>query len=256
MTNELQIFNSGEFGEIRAFNVDGKPWFVGKDVAMSLGYADPTNAMKSHCRGVVKCHPIIDGLGRKQEVNIIPESDLYRLIMRSKLESAERFQDWVCEEVLPAIRKTGLYSMGHNDLIDTKKLQSITKNFQNFKKLAMASGLKGKAAIHSANNAVIRFNGVDCLEMIGHDTLFDKSAVDEIDIFLKDCCLVDIENNNYRVKPGELYCENYVPWCRDYNVNTLNMKAFNEILKNKFGQAVSSSGVRTYRGVKLIKEEI
>ena len=231
---------------------NSNPWWVAKDVCDVLGIINTSQAVQQ----LDDDERAMQSIGRQGEANTINEPGLYTLIIRSNKPEAKQFKRWITHEVLPSIRKTGLYSMGHNDLIDTKKLQSITKNFQNFKKLAMASGLKGKAAIHSANNAVIRFNGVDCLEMIGHDTLFDKSAVDEIDIFLKDCCLVDIENNNYRVKPGELYRENYVPWCRDYNVNTLNMKAFNEILKNKFGQAVSSSGVRTYRGVKLIKEEI
>lgn len=106
--NELQIFNSGEFGEIRTIEIDGKPYFVGADVAKALGYKDTVNALKQHCRGVVK-HHLTDSLGRNQEASFITEGDLYRLIMKSKLPSAEKFEAWVMNEVLPTIRKTGSY---------------------------------------------------------------------------------------------------------------------------------------------------
>ena len=86
-----------------------KPLFVAKDVAVALGYSDATNAIKQFCDGVVIHHPIADRLGRKQEVRVIDEPDVYRLIFGSKLESARRFQNWVFEEVLPAIRKSGGY---------------------------------------------------------------------------------------------------------------------------------------------------
>lgn len=83
------------------------PQFVANDVVNALGYKDRSNAIKQHCRGVVKHHPIIDKLNRTQDVRVINEPDLYRLIFGSKLESAMAFQDWVFEDVLPQIRKTG-----------------------------------------------------------------------------------------------------------------------------------------------------
>jgi prophage antirepressor-like protein len=89
----------------------GEVWFVGKDVAVVLGYADTVNALKQHCRGVVKRHPIVDSLGRQQETRIISEPDLFRLVVSSKLPTAERFERWVFEDVLPSIRKTGGYAM-------------------------------------------------------------------------------------------------------------------------------------------------
>ena len=94
---------------VRVVMVDGQPWFVGKDVAEVLGYKDTTNAIKQHCRGVVNHHPIVDSLGRNQEVRIISEPDMLRLIVSSKLPAAEAFERWVFEEVLPSIRKTGAY---------------------------------------------------------------------------------------------------------------------------------------------------
>lgn len=87
----------------------GEPLFVGKDVCVALGYADHTNAMKQHCRGVVKRHPITDSLGRTQEVRVLSEPDVLRLIVSSHLPEAEKFERWVFEEVLPSIRKTGAY---------------------------------------------------------------------------------------------------------------------------------------------------
>lgn len=87
----------------------GTIWFNGKDVCDALGYADSTNAMKQHCKGVVKRHPIVDGLNRKQMANFLQERDLYRLVMRSRLPAAEAFEEWVVGTVLPSIRQTGQY---------------------------------------------------------------------------------------------------------------------------------------------------
>lgn len=82
--NELQIFNSGEFGEIRTIEIDGKPYFVGADVAKALGYKDTVNALKQHCRGVVK-HHLTDSLGRNQEASFITEGDLKNLWNMSEI---------------------------------------------------------------------------------------------------------------------------------------------------------------------------
>lgn len=108
--NELQIFNNPEFGEIRTIGENGAVLFCGSDVARALGYTNPSKALTDHCKGdLTKRYPITDTLGRSQEAIFIPESDLYRLIFRSKLPSAERFTDWVTAEVLPSIRKNGGY---------------------------------------------------------------------------------------------------------------------------------------------------
>ncbi|HOB66631.1 BRO family protein [Ottowia sp.] len=88
---------------IRVVAIDGEVWFVGKDVAEVLGYKDATNAMKQHCRGVAKHHPILDSLGRTQEARILSEPDVLRLIVSSKLPAAARFESWVFDEVLPTL---------------------------------------------------------------------------------------------------------------------------------------------------------
>lgn len=112
---EVQVFNNEQFGALRTYEEDGQVLFCGKDVAKALGYKDTTNAMKRHCRGVVKRHPITDSLGRTQEAVFITEPDLYRLITHSKLPTAEKFERWVFEEVLPAIRRTGGYMVAAKD---------------------------------------------------------------------------------------------------------------------------------------------
>lgn len=106
---ELQIFNSPEFGAIRTIEKDGEPWFVGKDVAAALGYNNPRDAFKKHIdeedKGVAKR----DTLGGTQETTIINESGLYSLVLSSKLPTAKKFKRWVTNEVIPSIRKHGAY---------------------------------------------------------------------------------------------------------------------------------------------------
>ena len=109
----VSIFNNPEFGSVRIITrEDGEPLFCLRDVATCLGYSEPANAVNSRCDdGCVICTPIQDSLGRTQEAKFGPESEVYRLIFGSKLDSAKKFQDWVFKEVLPSIRKTGSY--GH-----------------------------------------------------------------------------------------------------------------------------------------------
>lgn len=122
--NELQIFNSGEFGEIRTIEIDGKPYFVGTDVAKALGYSNPRKAILDHCKGVTKRDtPTSSGV---QSMSYINEGDLYRLIMKSKLPSAEKFESWVMDEVLPTIRKTGSYQ---KPLTTVEQIQVIATGF-------------------------------------------------------------------------------------------------------------------------------
>lgn len=106
--NDLQIFTNPDFGEVRTIEENGAVMFCGSDVAKALGYSNPRDAISRHCRGVVKRDtPTESGM---QEMSFIPESDLYRLVFGSKLPTAERFTDWVTEEILPAIRRHGSYS--------------------------------------------------------------------------------------------------------------------------------------------------
>lgn len=103
----LTVFESAQFGSIRTLVEDGKVLFCGNDVARALGFTRPKDAVRDHCRGAVKRR--LPTEGGVQEMNFIPESDLYRLAFQSKLPGAVRFTDWVTEEVLPSIRRTGGY---------------------------------------------------------------------------------------------------------------------------------------------------
>lgn len=105
--NELQVFNSKEFGDIRTTEIDGKPYFVANDVARALGYKRPADAVTAHCKGSVKHRYLTDG--GEQELKVIPEGDIYRLTVRSKLPSAEKFEKWVFDEVIPSIHQYGAY---------------------------------------------------------------------------------------------------------------------------------------------------
>ena len=105
----LQTFTAPTGVQLRTVEQDGQIYFVGKDAAEMLGYSNHRKAINDHCRGVTKRYPIVDALGRTQEIRIISEPDLYRLIVNSKLPAAQEYESWVFEEVLPAIRKQGGY---------------------------------------------------------------------------------------------------------------------------------------------------
>ncbi len=118
--NELRIFNNKDFADIRVTLIDNEPWFVGRDIAVILGYSNPRKALSDHVdgedKGVTKC----DTLGGAQEMTIINESGLYSLILSSKLPKAKEFKRWVTSEVLPSIRKHGMYAV--DDLINNPEL--------------------------------------------------------------------------------------------------------------------------------------
>lgn len=109
--NELKVFNSEEFGDVRTVTINGDPWFVGKDVAAALGFTNPRDAISTHVFDEDKGVESIDTLGGKQKMTVINESGLYALVFGSRLKSAQRFKHWVTSEVLPAIRRTGGYQM-------------------------------------------------------------------------------------------------------------------------------------------------
>lgn len=137
MTNQLQVFTNEEFGKIRTLDIDGMPWFVGKDVTTALGYSNSRKALGDHVdtedKGVTKC----DTLGGAQKLSIINESGLYSLIMSSKLPSAKRFKRWVTSEVLPTIRKHGAYL---TDAVLEEAANSQEFAFELFKKLQAEKG--------------------------------------------------------------------------------------------------------------------
>ena len=105
--NELQIFNNEEFGSVRTITKDGKTYFVGNDVAKALGYSETAKAIRTHCKGVSEMD--IPTNGGVQTMKMITEGDIYRLVIKSQLPQAEKFESWVFDNVLPSIRKNGGY---------------------------------------------------------------------------------------------------------------------------------------------------
>ncbi len=117
---ELQIFKNEQFGEMRTLELNNEPWFIGKDVAGILGYKNISDALNKHVdnedKGVAKC----DTLGGIQQMTIINESGLYSLILSSKLPTAKKFKKWVTSDILPSIRKHGMYAT--DELLDNPDL--------------------------------------------------------------------------------------------------------------------------------------
>ena len=120
MKNELKTFTNDNFGSIRGIEIDGEGWLVGRDVAKALGYKNISDALKKHVdeedKGVAKC----DTLGGIQEMTVINESGFYSLVLGSKLPNAKKFKKWVTSEVLPSVRKHGMYAT--DELLDNPDL--------------------------------------------------------------------------------------------------------------------------------------
>lgn len=108
--NQITLFTYENTNVRTTTTEDGTPLFCALDIATTLGYSDPKDALDRHCKGIALHYPIVDSLGRTQEARFISEGDVYRLIFNSKLPTAEKFEAWVVDEVLPSIRKHGMYA--------------------------------------------------------------------------------------------------------------------------------------------------
>ena len=183
--NEIKIFNNPLFGEVRVFIVNNEPWFVGKDVALLLGYAKPENALSTHVDDEDKTITLIQGTGSnyKSNTTIINESGMYSLVFGSRLKTAKEFKRWVTSDVLPSIRKTGGYLATKQDdtpeLIMARALQvaqmTIDKHNARIIKLEAENAEKCKA-IEQAEEQVIQLS----------DTVASmKPKVDYCDIILQ-----------------------------------------------------------------------
>lgn len=188
--NELQIFNSEEFGEIRTVTIDGEPWFVGKDVAEALNYNEPHKAVQRHVEEDDRMkHPVTDSSGRVQDTWLISESGLYALIFGSKLESAKRFKHWVTSEVLPAIRKTGSYQMQNL----STEMKAILMHDEKIMKIDQrVTGLENTMTIDYGQQKVLG----DCVNRVVIDALGgkDSEAYKEIGKKVFSECNRDLKN--------------------------------------------------------------
>lgn len=180
--NDLKIFNNAEFGQIRTVEIGGKIYFVASDVARALGYEKPANAVAMHCRYTLKQgipHP--QNPDKKMEVNVIPEGDMYRLITHSKLESAERFESWVFDEVLPSIRQNGYYE-NPNMSTEMKAIlmidQKQVKMEQRMDKLEFEIPLYGSEADELSNH--VKRKGVSILGGKKSEAYKDSKIMDKV----------------------------------------------------------------------------
>lgn len=187
--NKISTFNNPDFGTVRTTTINDEPYFVGKDVAIALGYERPTDAARKHIdpedRGVAK----IETPSGTQEMTVINESGLYSLILSSKLPTAKKFKRWITHDVIPAIRKTGGYVNDTAQFVDyyfgqlePNQKQALTMMFDESKR--MSNQLKEQApkvlfanAVETAHTSIlvgdlakiIKQNGTD----IGQNRLFD-----------------------------------------------------------------------------------
>ena len=129
---DLQTFTNAAFGSVRVLYEDGKPLFCGADACKALGYSNQWDALKRHCRYLVKREvPNPQSVSKKVTMNFLPEGDLYRLITHSKLPSAEKFEHWVFDEVLPSIRKNGMYGADPEELERLRRSNAVLRDWFN-----------------------------------------------------------------------------------------------------------------------------
>lgn len=141
----LEVYQNEEFGAVRAIEEGNKVLFCATDVARALGYSNQRDAVGRHCKGVVKRDTLTSG--GMQELSFIPEGDVYRLIIRSNLPSAEKFEHWVFDDVLPSIRKHGLYAVDEvleNPDLLIKALTELKKEREEKKRLELENAVKAQ----------------------------------------------------------------------------------------------------------------
>jgi len=172
MQNAIQVFESQEFGQLGVLMIDGKPHFPATECAKTLGYNQPEHAIKRHCKGCTFHTPLT--AGGVQQKKYILEGDLYRLIIRSKLPAAERFEAWVFDEVLPSIRKYGAY-------IDEDILLRMQENSEYNTEL-----LKNLSAEKRRNSALVNKLAVIAPKAHYHDIILHSLDAIPITLIAKD----------------------------------------------------------------------
>ena len=171
MNKEIQIFNNAEFGEVRTVQIDGEPWFVGRDVCKALGYSDIKAGTRKNVDDEDKRVCPVDTPSGEQRMTVINESGLYSLIFGSKLPSAKNFKKWVTSEVLPTLRKTGAYGkpvpmtipeqiqlLAQGNIEIKKEIDNVKADLENFKNDMPILGVE-----ESKITNAVKKKGVQCL---------------------------------------------------------------------------------------------
>lgn len=233
--NNLQIFNSPDFGQIRTIQQNGEPWFVGKDVAKILGYERADNAIRNHVDDEDKLMHQISASGQNREMYIINESGLYSLILSSKMPKAKEFKRWVTSEVIPAIRKTGKYeAMAQAVPINDEPVTDFTQ-------LEFDQRIRIAAIIASCRRErlplVAKVLSIDLEEMMplmpAHITEAEQAAYQYIS---------SVYDSLERDTPIQYFYTAYTKWCMEQNLLPLTKHGVTKVLKKYFPvQTVATS---------------
>lgn len=180
---EIKIFENKDFGAVRTIEVDNKPYFMANDVARCLGYSVPKDAVTRHCKGALKHRYLTDG--GMQEVKVIPEGDVYRLIIRSKLPQAEKFESWVFDEVLPSIRQTGGYGGTDIQSIVSETVKQTVSEIMKQVIPTLIEQKSGRKAKHDYRGTIERAD-IDVRQETDEMLFSGKFTYAEVAIFLQE----------------------------------------------------------------------
>lgn len=233
--NNLQIFNSPEFGQVRTIQQNGEPWFVGKDVAEILGYKDTSDAMKKHVDIEDKLTRRFADSGQNREMYIINESGLYSLILSSKMPKAKEFKRWVTGEVIPAIRKTGKYeAMAQAVPINDEPATDFTQlEFdQRIRIAAIIASCRRERLPLVAKVLSLDLEGMMPL-MPAHITEAEQNCYQYIS---------SVYDSLERDTPIGCFYSSYTKWCMEQNLLPLTKHGVTKVLKKYFPvQTVATS---------------
>lgn len=225
--NNLQIFDSPDFGQIRTIQQNGEPWFVGKDVAKILGYERADNAIRNHVDDEDKLMHQISASGQNREMYIINESGLYSLILSSKMPKAKEFKRWVTSEVIPAIRKTGKYeAMAQAVPINDEPATDFTQlEFdQRIRIAAIIASCRRERLPLVAKVLSLDLEGMMPL-MPAHITEAEQAAYQYIS---------SVYDSLERDTPIQYFYSSYTKWCMEQNLLPLTKHGVTKVLKNTF----------------------
>lgn len=233
--NNLQIFNSPEFGQVRTIQQNGEPWFVGKDVAEILGYSNTPKAIRDHVDDEDKLTERIVLSGQNREMTIINESGLYSLILSSKMPKAKEFKRWVTSEVIPAIRKTGKYeAMAQAVPINDEPATDFTQlEFdQRIRIAAIIASCRRERLPLVAKVLSLDLEGMVPL-MPAHITEAEQAAYQYIS---------SVYDSLERDTPIQYFYSSYTKWCMEQNLLPLTKHGVTKVLKKYFPvQTVATS---------------
>lgn len=233
--NNLQIFNSPEFGQVRTIQQNGEPWFIGKDVAEILGYSNTPKAIRDHVDDEDKLTERIVLSGQNREMTIINESGLYSLILSSKMPKAKEFKRWVTSEVIPAIRKTGKYeAMAQAVPINDEPATDFTQlEFdQRIRIAAIIASCRRERLPLVAKVLSFDLEGMMPL-MPAHITEAEQAAYRYIS---------GVYDSLERDTPIQYFYSSYTKWCMEQNLLPLTKHGVTKVLKKYFPvQTVATS---------------